>query len=247
MKTRHQAETPQDRRAGVFFFRRGRRRGGFTSTSIRRKHGHWWWSAAGWNIARPITPSTAKRSPFIPSSMWRADSGEVKLKGRAYSLRAGRVVFLWPGRAASHHRRPRGPACQILRGFCRTRTHLTCCAPAGLPPGRVTEVFPPHILAPSFDELIQAGLQVRRREHGVVRETAGMSRVADGRGQRSAGRSGNPCLYHLPAMPPAHRATLSSVCGRWNKSPASVTSARPISAACSGGMTTKVPTNICCA
>ena len=99
--------------------------------------------------------------PFYSIEYVARGSGEVKLKGRAYSLQPGRLFSYGPG--TPHHiiGNPADPLVKYFVDFAGTQaTNLL--RPCGLSPGRASEVFPANALQPLFDELIQAGLQVRR-------------------------------------------------------------------------------------
>ena len=99
--------------------------------------------------------------PFYSIEYVAHGGGEVKLEGRSYHLQPGRVFSYGPG--VSHHITgdPSNPLTKYFVDFAGARaTELlgTC----GLPPGRISEVFPVGALQPLFNEIIQAGLQIRR-------------------------------------------------------------------------------------
>jgi AraC-like DNA-binding protein/quercetin dioxygenase-like cupin family protein len=99
--------------------------------------------------------------PFYSIEYVARGSGEVKLKGRAYSLQPGCLFSYGPG--TPHHiiGNSADPLVKYFVDFAGTQaTNLL--RPCGLSPGRASEVFPANALQPLFDELIQAGLQVRR-------------------------------------------------------------------------------------
>lgn len=100
--------------------------------------------------------------PFYSIEYVARGSGELKLKGRAHSLRAGRVFSYGPGVPHDITGDRADPLVKYFVDFAGGNAFdlLRSC---GLPPGRVTQVFPPHILAPLFDELIQSGLHIGRR------------------------------------------------------------------------------------
>ena len=104
--------------------------------------------------------------PFYSIEYVARGRGEVKLKGRACSLRPGRLFSYGPG--VSHHITgdAKNPLVKYFVDFAGTRAKelLRSC---GLSPGRFSEVFPANTLQPLFDELIQAGLQVRRERTGL--------------------------------------------------------------------------------
>lgn len=87
--------------------------------------------------------------------------GEVKLKGRAFTLRPGRLFSYGPG--IPHHITGDAgdPLVKYFVDFAGTEASqlLHSC---GLSPGLVSEVFPANVLQPLFDELVQAGSQAHR-------------------------------------------------------------------------------------
>src|SRR5665213_1438761 len=104
--------------------------------------------------------------PFFSIEYVARGRGEVKLKGRAHSLQPGRLFSYGPG--VPHHiiGDPADPLVKYFVDF--TGTHATALLRScGLSPGRVSEVLPANALQPLFDELIQAGLRVRR-ESGTL-------------------------------------------------------------------------------
>jgi AraC-like DNA-binding protein len=98
--------------------------------------------------------------PFYSIEYVTRGRGEVKLKGRTYPLQAGRLFSYGPGISQHITGDPAEPLVKYFVDFAGTSaaTLLRAC---GLAPGRVSEVFPANTLQPLFDELIQAGLQVR--------------------------------------------------------------------------------------
>ena len=102
-----------------------------------------------------------KTFPFYSIEYVARGRGEVKLKGRTCSLQPGRLFSYGPG--VSHHitGNAANPLVKYFVDFAGTRAvdWLRSC---GLSPGCFSEVFPANTLRPLFDELIQAGLQVRR-------------------------------------------------------------------------------------
>jgi AraC-like DNA-binding protein/quercetin dioxygenase-like cupin family protein len=104
--------------------------------------------------------------PFSSIEYVARGRGEVKLKGRAYSLQPGRLFSY--GLGVPHHiiGDPSDPLVKYFVDF--TGTHATALLRScGLSSGRVSEVVPANALQPLFDELIQAGLRVRR-ESGAL-------------------------------------------------------------------------------
>ena len=99
--------------------------------------------------------------PFYSIEYVVRGHGELKLKGRSYPLKPGRLFSYGPG--IPHHitGETGSPLVKYFVNFAGTGAAelLRSC---GLPPGRVTEVFPTNALPPLFDELIHAGLRMRR-------------------------------------------------------------------------------------
>jgi AraC-like DNA-binding protein len=104
--------------------------------------------------------------PFYSIEYVARGRGRVTLKGRTHSLQAGSLFSYGPG--VAHHivgdRGDRlvkyfvdftGPRATMLLRACRLST------------GRASQVVPANALQPLFDELIQAGLLVRR-DSGVL-------------------------------------------------------------------------------
>jgi AraC-like DNA-binding protein len=95
--------------------------------------------------------------PFSSIEYVACGSGELKLDGRSYGLRAGRVFSYGPGVPHDITGTPESPFVKYFVDFTgknAARLLRSC----GLPPGSVRQVFPPHVLSPLFDELIQSGL-----------------------------------------------------------------------------------------
>ncbi len=99
--------------------------------------------------------------PFYSVEYVAHGSGELKLKGRAYSLQPGRVFSYGPGVAHDITGRPTEPLVKYFVDFAggQAPALLRSC---GLAVGQVAQVFPPHVLSPLFDELIQSGLAIGR-------------------------------------------------------------------------------------
>ena len=115
------------------------------------------------------TPDYAIRRetfPFYSIEYVARGHGELKLKGRTFALRPGRLFSYGPG--IPHHITgdPADPLVKYFVDFAGTNATglLRAC---GLPPGRVSEVFPANALQPLFDELLQVGLQGRRESAGL--------------------------------------------------------------------------------
>jgi AraC-like DNA-binding protein/quercetin dioxygenase-like cupin family protein len=99
--------------------------------------------------------------PFYSIEYVARGRGEVKLKGRSFSLQPGRLFSYGPG--IPHHitGNAADPLVKYFVDFVGTQATVLLRS-CGLSPGRVSEVFPTNVLQPLFDELIHAGLQVRR-------------------------------------------------------------------------------------
>lgn len=99
--------------------------------------------------------------PFYSIEYVIRGRGQVKLKDRTYSLQPGRLFSYGPG--IPHHitGETAEPLVKYFVDFSgKKATRLICSC--GLPPGRVSQVFPANSLQPLFDELIQAGQQALR-------------------------------------------------------------------------------------
>jgi AraC-like DNA-binding protein/quercetin dioxygenase-like cupin family protein len=99
--------------------------------------------------------------PFYSIEYVARGRGEVKLKGRSFSLQPGRLFSYGPG--IPHHitGNAADPLVKYFVDFVGTQATVLLRS-CGLSPGRVSEVFPTNVLQPLFDELIHAGLQMRR-------------------------------------------------------------------------------------
>jgi len=100
--------------------------------------------------------------PFYSIEYVVRGCGEVKLKGQDYSLQPGRLFSYGPGIPHQINGAATDPLVKYFIDFAGTdaRKILRAC---GLPPGHVSETFPPLALQPLFDELIHVGLQARRQ------------------------------------------------------------------------------------
>jgi len=110
------------------------------------------------------TPDYAIRRetfPFYSIEYAVRGRGEVRLRGRACALQPGRLFSYGPGIPQNITGDAAAPLVKYFVDFAGTRARalLRSC---GLPPGRVSEVFPANALQPLFDELIQAGLRAHR-------------------------------------------------------------------------------------
>lgn len=92
--------------------------------------------------------------------------GGLTLAGRSFPLRPGRLFAYGPG--VSHHITgdAADPLVKYFVDFAGTKAAVLLRS-CGLPPGRVSEVFPAGVLTPLFDELVQAGLHVRHENAGL--------------------------------------------------------------------------------
>ncbi|HYB60425.1 MAG TPA: AraC family transcriptional regulator [Methylomirabilota bacterium] len=94
--------------------------------------------------------------PFYSVEYVARGSGGLKLNGRTYALRTGRVFSYGPGVPHDITGDPGNPFVKYFVDFTgknAARLLRSC----GLPPGSLKQVFPPHILCPLFDELIEGG------------------------------------------------------------------------------------------
>lgn len=99
--------------------------------------------------------------PYFSIEYVARGRGEVKLKGRSRSLQAGCLFSYGPGVSQQITGDLAEPLVKYFVDFAGARAAelLRSCK---LSPGSVSEVFPANALQPLFDELIQAGSQVRR-------------------------------------------------------------------------------------
>jgi AraC-like DNA-binding protein len=98
--------------------------------------------------------------PFYSIEYVARGRGEVKLQGHAYSLQPGSLFSYGPGVPHQIIGNKADPLVKYFVDFTGTRAMLLLRS-SGLLPGHVSEVAPAHVLQPLFDELIEAGLQVR--------------------------------------------------------------------------------------
>ena len=99
--------------------------------------------------------------PFYSIEYVARGTGEVRLKGRRYPLRPGRLFSYGPGiphLITGHPAQPLVKYFVDFNGAGATDLLRSC----GLAPGQVREVFPANALQPLFDELLQAGGRMRR-------------------------------------------------------------------------------------
>lgn len=120
----------------------------------------------GLERCKPDYAIDRKTFPFYSIEYVACGRGEVDLKGKTCPLQPGRLFSYGPG--VPHH--IVGDKTDTLVKYfvdftgSRAMMLLRSC---GLSPGRVSEVVPANALQPLFDELIQAGSQVRR-ESGIL-------------------------------------------------------------------------------
>lgn len=107
--------------------------------------------------------------PFYSIEYVVRGSGSVKLHGRTYDLLPGRLFSYGP--RIPHHITgdPADPLVKYFVDFSGTDSIKTLDA-CGLPAGQVSTVYPAHSLQALFDEIINAGLQMRRGEGILCRK-----------------------------------------------------------------------------
>ena len=110
------------------------------------------------------TPNYAVRRttfPYFSIEYVVGGGGTVDLKGHSHVLSPGRLFAYGPG--VPHHITgdPANPLVKYFVDFAGSGA-LEWMRSCRLPPGRVLDVFPPYVLQPLFDELIENGLRVRR-------------------------------------------------------------------------------------
>jgi AraC-like DNA-binding protein len=96
--------------------------------------------------------------PFFSIEYVARGRGTVLLRNRAQPLQPGRLFSYGPGVPHDITGNPGYPLVKYFVDFAGRDAALllnTC----RLPPGEVAQVFPPHALAPLFDELIESGLR----------------------------------------------------------------------------------------
>jgi AraC-like DNA-binding protein len=95
--------------------------------------------------------------PFYSIEYVARGGGELRLNKRVHVLQPGHVFSYGPGVPHDITGDPANPLVKYFVDFTgkdAARLLRTC----GLPVGKVKQVFPPHVLSPLFDELIQSGL-----------------------------------------------------------------------------------------
>jgi AraC-like DNA-binding protein/quercetin dioxygenase-like cupin family protein len=98
--------------------------------------------------------------PFFSIEYVARGTGELTLKGRAYSLQPGRLFSYGPGVPHQIVGNAADPLVKYFVDFAGTNA-LALLRSCGLAPGGVSEVFPTNCLQSLFDELIQAGSSIR--------------------------------------------------------------------------------------
>jgi len=119
----------------------------------------------GFEHARPDYHIHRETLPFYSMEYVVRGRGQVKLRGRAYTLQPGRLFSYGPGISQDIASNPADPLFKYFVDFTgrQAKVLLSSC---GLAPGRVSQVFPPTELQALFDELIQCGL--KGTPHGAM-------------------------------------------------------------------------------
>ncbi len=99
--------------------------------------------------------------PFHSIEYVARGRGELKLKGRAYPLQAGRLFSYGPGIAHHITGEAADPLVKYFVHFAG-RNAASLLRSCGLGPGRVSQASPPNALQALFDEIIESGLCVGR-------------------------------------------------------------------------------------
>jgi len=97
--------------------------------------------------------------PYYSIEYVARGAGELKLKGHIHLLQPGSLFAYGPGIRQDIRGTRADPLVKYFVDFAGTEATrlLRRC---GLEPGRTAQVFPPHALAPLFDEIIESGSQV---------------------------------------------------------------------------------------
>jgi AraC-like DNA-binding protein len=143
--------------------------------------------------------------PFHSIEYVARGAGTVTLAGRPAPLRPGLVFSYGPGISQHITGRPGEPLVKYFVDFAGDGA-LKLLRSCGLAPGRVSEVFPAHVLQPLFDELIEAGLQARRGSAALCARLleclalriAGAHAPAEGTGTTAFGTY-QACRRHIEA------------------------------------------------
>lgn len=99
--------------------------------------------------------------PFYSIEYVARGRGQVKLEGRRHPLAPGRIFAYGPGVRHDITVDPADPPVKYFVDFSG-RQGLKLLQAAGLPPGRIAQIFPPHDAQGLFDELIHAGIKGTR-------------------------------------------------------------------------------------
>jgi AraC-like DNA-binding protein/quercetin dioxygenase-like cupin family protein len=99
--------------------------------------------------------------PFYSIEYVARGQGEVTMQGHVCALRPGRLFSYGPG--VPHHiiGTPSAPLVKYFVDFTGTSA-LALMRACGLPPGKVSQVYPSNAVQPLFEEIIQSGLRVHR-------------------------------------------------------------------------------------
>ena len=113
-------------------------------------------SAAVANTARLTTKSTAPHSRFIRLNTSSAAVGSLNLQNRRHALQPGCVFSYGPGVRQDIAADPADPPVKYFADFSgmKSKEILLHCH---LPPGSVSQIFPPNEIQTLFDELIRCG------------------------------------------------------------------------------------------
>ena len=127
-------------------------------------------SAAAANTARPITKSTARLSILL-DRICRARRGSLKLQSRRHSLQPGSVFSYGPGVRQDIAADPAEPPVKYFVDFAglKSKEILRRCH---LPPGSVSQIFPPNEIQNLFDELIRCGQRGARQSAELCAKAA---------------------------------------------------------------------------
>lgn len=99
--------------------------------------------------------------PFYSFEYVLRGRGELSLKGRTFELKPGRIFTYGPGVPHRILGEAEDPLVKYFVDFAGSGA-MAFMKSCHLLPGRVQDVFPPHLLQPLFDELIENGVRVRR-------------------------------------------------------------------------------------
>ena len=166
----------------------------------------------------------------------------VKLQKRGHRLEPGGIFSYGPGVRQDIVADPANPPVKYFVDFCgsKSREILRLCR---LPPGGVSQVFPPNEIQNLFDELIHCGQRGSPGSAGLCVKLLGMPGLENCRITRAAGRRRNPC----PSRPTNNAGSIlkensngSRRCGRLRRN---ATLTPPTFAGCFNATTTKAHIN----